>query len=1037
MKLHTLYSAPHRIYLCFLLLGITGFLCYQTLPISLFPNSTRPQIGSEVPYGNLTRDGFLTSYGKDIEQLLHAIRGKSCTADRVEAQYSHKSVYYNIQFGWGDEGAECLKEVRQVISTFQSQWPGEVQRRLGVWQNSSGTGFFLASLHSKTRSDVAIHTALEPILRTKFAGIREVERVWLNDPAAKQITIELSPAKLAAFKLRPKEVVEKIQQTMTHYNGGEVHVGTNQLSLEIGTPLTDVKELGSLLVTKTTEKKIYLSEIAHIKVEPATKERNLTTLNGSSSVLIFSKPAPGKNIRDMSRKIIAALENTLKKDPQFSDIDYTVMVNPGAFVDQSISNVLKEVGICSLIAVLILFLFIGTFSGTVPALIEIPLSLLLSFILMKLAGVHINMISLGGLALSVGMNVDASIVVIDSILKRFSLLKGTRLSKNAIVSSVVEAVQEVYIPVVLSTITSLIVFIPLSFTSDLTEAILGDLAKTVIFSHGLSLFIALLLVPSIRVHMAYRFGITSEHHALPWLERIWNSLYTGYESSLSWLLEQRKTQWILYAGVLATLVAAVTWIPSQLKREIIGIPETAIIGSQIQVYQSSTHQQTQSYIAKFEQQIREKWGDKIDFTFAEVYQKDRSAFWISLRDKSEAKAMQESLEEMAKSRLDATFDFYPFNPAELPLPNPPDWEITFHGRHSQEIRAVREAFRVELLDRGILTNLPDPQSAFPTQANLIPIPAAWAHLSSNKANDLTPSDIGQMILLGTDPIEIGLFTLQEKQLPLVAAYPHQTLTSIADMEALPIFVGEKIIPLRALMRVKLESNRISNLYRVDGDDTYTYSGNFTEKEKRQEKTLRRKLSEFIGTFQAQQRNNGVVLTPEDTQKELTQALHELLLAIAISLGLIFLVLYLQFSSLVHTLIIMLAIPFGLIGVFLSLYIFHSTLSVNAALGIILLIGITVANSIMLVEKILHLHRAGTASREAILETAKKRIRPILMTSLTTILGMLPIAIGAGDGGKILQPLGIAVCGGLWISLLFTLYLVPTLEYAYLRRTDMK
>ena len=157
--------------------------------------------------------------------------------------------------------------------------------------------------------------------------------------------------------------------------------------------------------------------------------------------------------------------------------------------------------------------------------------------------------------------------------------------------------------------------------------------------------------------------------------------------------------------------------------------------------------------------------------------------------------------------------------------------------------------------------------------------------------------------------------------------------------------------------------------------------------------------------------------------ELTKAINELIITTLLSLVLIFLVLYLRFSSILHRLIIMLAIPFGILGVFLSLWIFNSTISLNSALGVILLNGITVANSILLVDRILKHVTNGVEVKQAIMLTAKERIRPILMTSIITILGMLPIAFGFGEGGSVLQPLGIAVSGGLWVSLIFTLYVV--------------
>ncbi len=212
---------------------------------------------------------------------------------------------------------------------------------------------------------------------------------------------------------------------------------------------------------------------------------------------------------------------------------------------------------------------------------------------------------------------------------------------------------------------------------------------------------------------------------------------------------------------------------------------------------------------------------------------------------------------------------------------------------------------------------------------------------------------------------------------------------------------------------------------------HSIEGRFTEQEKQKEKQMLDKLKNIFSAFKkntlpniAKDTNIKII----DTKTELNKALKDLTLAIIISLILIFIVLYFRFSSIRQVLVIMLAIPFSYLGVLISLYIFNSTISLNSILGIILLNGICVANSILLVEMIVRLHEEGSSIKDAIKTTAKRRIRPILMTSLTTVLGMMPIAIGYGEGGKVLQPLGVAVCGGLWISLIFTLYIVPLCMY---------
>jgi multidrug efflux pump subunit AcrB len=346
---------------------------------------------------------------------------------------------------------------------------------------------------------------------------------------------------------------------------------------------------------------------------------------------------------------------------------------------------------------------------------------------------------------------------------------------------------------------------------------------------------------------------------------------------------------------------------------------------------------------------------------------------------------------------------------------------------TQEVLAY---FRSSLLESDLLDYVSgSAQKAFDNKIDL------RLYDDVGKDPSLSPSDLAEVISLSSHALDLGNITINNYEVPIRARYPEQSLASKADITALPVPFAGSLVPLRALVEMKT-SKQAPELVRINGENAFQLEGYFTEKEKLRESELMTSLARQVAEFKETTLDGlskEVSLHLVDAKIELTTALRELSWAILISIVLIFLVLLLQFASVVHSLIIMLAIPFGILGVLISLFVFNSTLSLNSALGVILLVGITVANSIMLVEKFLRLLHAGLAPEQAILETARQRIRPILMTSLITILGMLPIALGYGEGGKVLQPLGIAICGGLWVSLVFTLYIIPALELAYVGR----
>ncbi len=1030
-----IYGSPFRVYLLFALLLGVGILSYINMPVALFPNSTKPEIYVNVQYeGKWTRESFLNTHGKGIEYLLKAVQTKSCTSEKVIAHYGYGHVQYKIQFSWGDDGQLCLKEIEQIISSYKSRFPEEVQRATYVWLNNNGTGFFFANFHSETRSSKEIYEIIEPILQPKLSAIREANDPGVGEPVRTEITIELDPFRMASLKLLPRDVISKVQDRLRTYNGGSLDQEGHQISIELSSNIVDVESLSKILVSSDSKTNVFLSEIAQISLGPSTQNRQIIKVNGSTAVTLWEVPAPGKNIKDMSDKIIAAVKETMSTPGFPSDIQFNVAVNPSEFIDAAISNVMGEVWLCSLIAVLVLFFFIGSFVGTLTALIEIPMSIILSFILMKLTNVQLNLVSLGGLALSVGMNVDASIVVIDSIIKRFASQAGKVFNKELIIRQVADAVREVASPVIVSTITSLIVFIPLVFTSDLSYAILGDLAKAVIYSHGLSLFIAMILVPTVRIHIAQVTGSFAEHHSIAFIDRFLEGIYDGYCRTLEIFLQKNLLKKITYALVFVALLVVCWVIPPHLKREIIAKPESPIIFADITASTNVHMTQMEETVAKFERRVLDKVGSSI--AFSESGTNSPTSAWVALHlhDKRKFKAILQDLQDMTKEDTDARYFYEPYNASELPIPNPPDWKVEFRGDDIVEQAGMKESFRLALLDSGIVQDVQEKKDGVFDNKLMLKLDEDKLDLLS--ASRIQVSDLAQIVSLTSSPVFLGDLPLKPRIKKIYLKYPQNFSNSVEEIGALPVPIGDKVIPLRSLGEMKT-SKEPSGYNRIDSETVFGLEGYLLEKEKASEREILSNFKNFVTDFIEKNSTSKIRIEQVDAKVELTKALKELLLAISISIGLIFLVIFLQFSSVVHSLIIMLAIPFGILGVFLSLFIFNSTLSLNSGLGVILLVGITVANSIMLVEMIVRLVHKGVDIHDAIMQTARKRIRPIVMTSLTTILGMLPIALGHGDGGTVLQPLGISVCGGLWMSLIFTLYIIPSLELSYLKSLKKK
>jgi HAE1 family hydrophobic/amphiphilic exporter-1 len=304
----------------------------------------------------------------------------------------------------------------------------------------------------------------------------------------------------------------------------------------------------------------------------------------------------------------------------------------------------------------------------------------------------------------------------------------------------------------------------------------------------------------------------------------------------------------------------------------------------------------------------------------------------------------------------------------------------------------------------------------------------WSSIQAH-GTSLGPSDVADLSRIATTGRKVGHLTINSRVTDVIMRYPNGLFQSAEDLGALPIGMRSKLIPLKAIANVEIEEVPPTR-YRENERDVVLINGKNNEGSERKPNVSLHEAKKLVSDWKPTSQN--VTATFEDAEKDLHEALKQLSIAVGLSVLLIFLTLLLQFGSLINAILVLVAIPLGFIGVLVSLFVFRSTLSLNSVLGVILLNGIAVANSIILVDFIKRLVDEGHSPEKAAEEAARKRLRPILITSLTTILGMLPVALGMGEGGKILQPLGIAVSGGLWVSMGLTLFIVPALQVRFLK-----
>jgi HAE1 family hydrophobic/amphiphilic exporter-1 len=1029
----SLYASPLRVYLCLGLLALAGVYSGLKLPVSLFPNSAQPRVFVSVPYAGGTPENFVLSHGVTFEGQLSSITTSEVEVEEVEANYGAQSAQYNITFKWGSDPQAAYREVDLTARAFSARLTEEARRGLSVGSYNSNTGFFAMSFYSDERGLDAIYKELEPVLVPRLAQVRDAEGASLWNPEAKEVRLELQPEKLALLQLMPRQVEAAVRQALESFDGGSLTVGQQSLQIQMPREAGSLEALGSVLISTPGGKAVHLSDVAKIDFGPVSGGNQSFRTNGAPSLILFARPKNGGNVKRMSEEILAEVRAA---SAQLSpDIQSKVLVDPSEFIRASISNVLKEVAIGAGLAVIILYLFIGSLRNTVTAAIEIPLSMVLAFILMRFSGMNMNLISLGGLALSAGMNVDGSVVVMENIFRHFEERRGQKLSPLERLRVLIGAVQEVRFPLIASTVASLVVFVPLAFTSGLSYAILGDLAMAVVFSHGLSAIVALILVPTVRLQLM-NAARTDDHPQAP-IEGLLKRFENFYARALEKMIRSKFMRGSVYGVAIAAFTGLAVFGLPHLPREIIGKPDTDWLIVGVNTQGNRWIGQMETYAAMTESKLLSTLGDKVQYTFNQIHGANSAMVMARLRDKRDMRELQKQLETLFTNTATESYWVDAWNPAEMQIPDPPHFRVSVQGgTPTERLKAAREIR--DLLQEGKLYDrvYANPSVERQEQVNVQPRAGLWQNLGRS-GSTLQPSDLLDIARTASAGRQVGQITLEGKDTEIMMRYPEGFLRNVEDLAALPIGIGSKLVPLKALASVEVQEVA-PEVFRKNRRELFEIKARLDQKRLSEEKSAHARATDLIAQWKAKNKLPVGVLI-EDSKEELTGALEQLAIAVGLSIVLMFVTLVLQFGNLASAALVMVAVPLGLIGVFLSLLVFQSTLSLNSVLGVILLNGIAVANSILLVEFLRRRVSEGVEPELAAIEAARARLRPILITSLTTILGMMPIALGLGEGGRILQPLGIAVSGGLWVSMLLTLLIVPTLqvswERALVRRTS--
>lgn len=989
-----------------LIVILLGAISITRLPVDLFPNMS-------LPYAIV-----LTSYDgagpREIETLLtRPLEGQLGTVSNlksVSSTSSNGSSMVMLEFNAGTDMDFATLDIREKIDMIKGFLPDDIGEPMVIKIDPN----MMASMEigiSGSYDLAQLNQIAEDRIINRLERISGVASVSINGGQEKEVQITLDSSKLKGYNITPSTIASILRAENINLPGGDIKHGNKTLTLRSIGEFNSIDEIRNLPITLpgTT---IYLRDIA--TVEETFKEmKNFSYINGNPSINLSIQKQSTANTVEVAKAVHKTLDD-ISKD--MKDLKITVITDSARFIQSSISNVASSAIIGGILAILILFVFLRNIRSTLIIGISIPVSIISVFSLMYFGGLTLNIVSLGGLSLGVGMLVDNSIVVLENI---YRFRQNGYSSKEA----ADQGASEVGMAVVASTLTTIAVFLPVIFVEGFAADIFKDMALTVTFSLVASLIVALTVVPMLsskllKVEKSQKNTIISKITNA--FEKGLNNIDSQYRKLLNWCIHHRKKTAIITLVIFLATLALVPLVGIEL------MPKTdeGEFAVSIDLPKGTVIDDTFEIVDKVEKTIKE---------IPEVKQVSYSVGGTSilLGGNSSANAASFSVYVGKVNERKRGIDEI-VNDIREKLDDISGAEISVAAT-SSSMGAMMSGKPIVIQisgdDLSVLNNIAnDFVKKLETLPGLIDVassieegsPEAQLIVDRNKAsryglNMITIANALQSAVGGSVATQ---YKIDGTEIDVRIQYDKSEINYLPDLNNITVntpsgghvSLDEVASIQREIGPVSISRNNQKRTVTIDADLLDLDTGSA-------QKLIDQKMSGYIMP-------DGYSYEYTGETEEMMKSFESLGLALILAIILVYMVLASQFESLIHPFTIMFSVPISLTGAMFALFITNLNLSMPAFIGLIMLAGIVVNNAIVLVDYIITLRGRGQERTEAILNAGPTRLRPILMTTLTTVLAMIPMALGIGEGTELMAPLAVSVIGGLSLSTVLTLVIIP-------------
>jgi multidrug efflux pump len=997
---------------CSIVIIIFGAIGFSFLGVREYPAIDPPVVNVRASYVGANAEIIEQQITEPLEKAVNGVEG----VKYITSSSSQGSSNINVEFELGVDLEKAANDVREKVSQVTGQLPQDIDAPPTVSkQDSDSEPIIYMQMQSSRRTMLELSDLAENIVQERLQTISGVSgvNVFGQRPAMR---IWFDPVRLAAYRLTIQDVKAALDRENVELPGGKVRGNTTEMTVKAYGKLTSEEDFNNLIVKQTEGNIIRLRDVGYAILGPENEESS-TRKNNVRSVNLAVVAQPGSNQVAIADELYKRIEIIKKDLPK--DIILEIGFDKTLFVRKAITEVEETLIIAILLVVIIIYLFFREWSIAFRPLIDIPVALVGAFFIMYIAGFSINVLTLLSLVLATGLVVDDGIVVTENIYKKIE--QGMDKWQAAR-----EGSKEIYFAVISTSLTLAIVFLPIIFLQGFVGRLFREFGIVVAGAVLISAFVSLSLTPVLNIYLTKK-----DVHKHSWFytksEPFFRGLESGYKRLLEAFMRKKWIALVIVAGCMAIIYFVGSALPSELApmedRNRLRASVVAPEGTDFDYMDRVVYDITQSMLDSVEER-------NVVLSFAPGFGGagggNNATISMGLIDASERKRSQNDIAQSLNKM------FKDYTNVRVLLIQEQTISVGQGGRGSLPVQFVLQNLNFDKLKEKVPLFMDEVVKSSVFQGNDVNLkfnkPELQVTIDRLKASELGISilDISNTLQLALSGRRFGYFIRNGKQYQVIGQVDRKDRDAPLDLKSFYLRSRDgELIQLDNLVSIAEAANP-PTIYHYNRLKSAVVSAGLAPG-----KTIGDGIAE-MKRISDKVLDESFSTSLSGTSRDFAESSSNTQSAFLLALVLIFLILAAQFESFVDPFIIMITVPLALAGAVMSLYIFDQSLNIFSQIGIIMLIGLVTKNGILIVEFANQKREQGMQKVQSVIEASVARLRPILMTTLATALGALPIALALGSAGKSRIPLGVVIIGGLMFSLVLTLFVVPSL-YAYISR----